>query len=174
MDGGGPGIRDECGCADSPRHGAVRSEGRVNAVIGIGVNVNFDPSEHAEIAGLATSVYKESGRRGDRTAILREVLERMDGLYAEVKTGTRLTERWAAEMETLGRHVTVRWKDQVISGVAESVDDGGSLILRQGDGSGCDGVGRRGDLADVRGAGRASGRDKKVQLSHFVLFGPDS
>ena len=134
-DGGGPGIRDECGCADSPRHGAVRSEGRVNAVIGIGVNVNFDPSEHAGIADLATSVFKETGRRGDRTSILREVLERMDGLYAEVKAGARLTERWAAEMETLGRHVTVRWKEQVLSGVAESVDDGGSLILRQEDGT---------------------------------------
>ena len=114
---------------------SARLDGRVNAVIGIGVNVNFDPSEHEEIADLATSVYKETGRRADRTSILREVLERMDGLYAEVKAGARLTERWAAEMETLGRHVTVRWKDQVLSGVAESVDDGGSLILRQDDGT---------------------------------------
>ena len=108
---------------------------RVNAVIGIGVNVNMDPSEHPEIADLATSVRKETGRRGDRTAVLREVLERMDGLYAEVKAGARLTERWAAEMETLGRQVTVRWKERVVTGVAESVDDGGSLVLRQGDGT---------------------------------------
>ncbi len=114
---------------------SARLDGFVNAVIGIGLNVNFDPSEHPEIAGLATSVRKETGRRWDRTAILREVLERMDGLYAEVKAGARLTEPWAAEMETLGRYVTVRWKDREISGVAESVDDDGSLILRQADGT---------------------------------------
>ncbi len=108
---------------------------RVNAVIGVGVNVNFDPSEHPEIARLATSVRKETGRPGDRTAILREALERMDGLYEEVRAGARLTERWASEMETLGRRVTVRWKERVIGGVAESVDDGGSLILRQADGA---------------------------------------
>ena len=114
---------------------SARLDGRVNAVIGIGVNVNFDPSEHPEIADLATSVRKETGRRGDRTAILREVLERMDGLYAEVKAGARLTERWAAEMETLGRHVTVRWKERETSGVAESVDDEGGLVLRRDDGT---------------------------------------
>ena len=133
-DGGGSGVMGDSGSEGTPIDAPWRPDGRVNAVIGIGVNVNMDPSEHPEIADLATSVYKETGSRADRTAILRDVLERMDGLYAEVKADARLTDRWAAEMETLGRTVTVRWQERVFSGVAESVDDGGNLILRQDDG----------------------------------------
>ena len=129
------GISGDVDAAGSPLIGHAGNGGRVNAVIGIGLNVNMDPSEHPEIAELATSVRKETGRRGDRTSILLNVLERMDGLYAEVQAGARLTDRWAAEMETLGRQVTVRWRERVFSGVAESVDDGGSLNLRQDDGT---------------------------------------
>ena len=114
---------------------ASRPDGRLFAVPGIGINVNFDPSEHPEIADLATSVYRETGQKADRTLILREVLEQMDELYAEVKAGASLTDRWAAEMETLGRQVTVRWKDQVLEGHARSVDDRGNLVLEQADGT---------------------------------------
>ena len=58
-----------------------------NAVVGIGVNVNFDPSEHPEVAALATSVFRETGVKADRTRILRLVLEHLDDLYREVKQG---------------------------------------------------------------------------------------
>ena len=106
-----------------------------HAVAGIGVNVNFDPSLYPEIASTATSILRETGRKADRTAVLRAVLESFDDLYRRVKSGRSLTAEWAAEMDTLGRTVQVRWQDRVLEGRAESVDDQGNLILAQPDGS---------------------------------------
>ena len=67
--------------------------------------------------------------------MLRLVLSRIDGWYARVRAGESLTSDWADTLETLGRHVELRWRDQVLEGLAESVDDQGNLILLQADGT---------------------------------------
>ncbi len=105
------------------------------AVVGVGLNVNFDPSRYPEIAATATSIYRETGKRTDRTLVLRTVLEHLDDLYGGVKNGLSLTADWAAMLDTLGRDVEVRWKDSVVKGRADSVDDQGSLVLTRPDGS---------------------------------------
>ncbi len=105
------------------------------AVVGIGINVNFDPSQFREIAATATSLRAETGEETDRTRLLQEVLEQFDDLYGAVRGGESLTDRWAAKLETLGQEVTVRWRDQVIKGQAQSVDDQGNLLLARPDGS---------------------------------------
>ena len=105
-----------------------------HAIVGIGVNVNFDPAEHPEIASTATSLYRETGQKTDRTGVLRLVLEHLDDLYSEVRSGKSLTDDWAAMLETLGRTVQVRWKERVIEGRAEAVDDQGNLVLVGADG----------------------------------------
>jgi biotin-(acetyl-CoA carboxylase) ligase len=46
-----------------------------------------------------------------------------------------LTTEWASKLDTLGKVVRVGWRDQVIEGTAETVDDQGNLILRKPDGS---------------------------------------
>ena len=106
-----------------------------HSLVGIGVNVNLDPSEHPEIAGLATSLRAATGRQFDRSEVLRLVLSRIDCWYARVRAGKSLTADWAATLETLGRQVELRWRDQVLEGLAESVDDQGNLILLQADGT---------------------------------------
>ena len=107
----------------------------VHAVVGIGLNVNLDPRSYSEIEAVATSILAETGRRFDRADALRSVLQHLDGYYAEIKAGHSLTQRWAERMETLGRLIQVRWKDDVIEGIADSVDDQGNLILKRPDGS---------------------------------------
>jgi biotin-(acetyl-CoA carboxylase) ligase len=67
--------------------------------------------------------------------VLKKVLQRLDDLYRAVKAGHSLTGEWAAQLETLGRNVQVRWLDQVVAGRAESVNEQGSLILTRVDGS---------------------------------------
>ena len=57
------------------------------AVVGIGVNVNFDPSRFPETASIATSIFKETGRMIDRTLVLRLVLTRFDDLYRSIRGG---------------------------------------------------------------------------------------
>ncbi len=106
-----------------------------HSLVGVGVNVNLDPSEHPEIAGIATSLRAAAGRPFDRGEALRLVLSKMDAWYARARAGESLTSHWAATLETLGRRVELRWRDQVLEGLAESVDDQGNLILLQADGS---------------------------------------
>ncbi|MYA61623.1 MAG: biotin--[acetyl-CoA-carboxylase] ligase [Dehalococcoidia bacterium] len=102
-----------------------------HALVGIGVNVNLDVSEHPEIADTATSLRSEAGREFDRSEALHSVLKNLDTWYARVRSGESLTEDWAATLETLGKRVELRWRDQVLTGLAESVDDQGNLTLLQ-------------------------------------------
>lgn len=105
------------------------------AVVGIGVNVNFDPSQYPEIASTATSIFRETGRKASRTRVLQRTLERFDDLYRVVKGGGSLTKEWASQLDTLGRTVQVRWQEQVLEGRAEGVDEQGNLILSRSDGT---------------------------------------
>lgn len=114
---------------------AIEGEHVHHAIVGIGVNVNFDPSQHPEIAAMATSIFQETGCKADRTEVLQCLLERFDDLYCAVRGGDSLTKDWAALLETLGRTVQVRWQEQLVEGKAETVDDQGNLILRRADGS---------------------------------------
>ena len=106
-----------------------------HAVVGIGVNVNFDPSQFPEIASIATSILRETGERADRTTVLHLVLEELDDLYRDVKGGRSLTKDWASVLDTLGRDIQVRWGERVEEGRAESVDEGGNLLLVKADGT---------------------------------------
>ncbi len=105
------------------------------AVVGIGVNVNLDRSRLAEIAPPATSLSRELGRDVDRTEVLLRVLIHLDDLYSAVRAGENLTEQWAERIDTLGRDVKVQWRDRLLEGRAESVDDQGSLVLARPDGT---------------------------------------
>ena len=106
-----------------------------HAAVGIGLNVNLDPSQFPEIAATATSLRREAGRRLDRATVLLAVLERLDTLYAQIRRGESLTERWSAGLDTLGRVVQVRWGDRLLKGRATAVDEQGNLLLAQPDGS---------------------------------------
>ena len=105
-----------------------------HALVGIGINVNLDVSKHPEIADIATSLRSEAGREFDRSDALRATLANLDIWYARVKAGESLTRKWAATLETLGKRVEFRWRDQIIVGLAESVDDQGNLTILQPDG----------------------------------------
>ncbi len=114
---------------------SVAGGGTVFAVVGIGLNVNLDPSAFPEIEEVATSLFRETGTLLDRTTVLLALLERLDSLYGSVKRGRSLTDEWAGQLETLGRSVRVRWGDRLLEGRASGVDGDGNLLLAQPDGS---------------------------------------
>ena len=114
---------------------SIESEDAVCAIIGIGVNVNFDPSLYAEIADISTSLYRETGQRRNRTPVLRTLLEHFDEAYAAVRAGKSLTAEWSAMLDTLGSSISLRSQHETIKGIAESVDEQGNLLVRQADGS---------------------------------------
>jgi BirA family transcriptional regulator, biotin operon repressor / biotin---[acetyl-CoA-carboxylase] ligase len=104
-------------------------------VIGMGVNVNWRPSglvDGRDLAQVATSLAAAAGQAIDRAALLRALLTRLDARYAMLRQGRReeLFTAWRARLATLGQMVRVRLPIGEISGIAESVDLAGALLLR--------------------------------------------
>lgn len=108
-------------------------------VVGVGLNVNFDPALYPEIAATATSLQAELGREVSRLGLLRTFLEELEAGYRYLAPAAgghdRLWEEWKGRLDTLGRQVTVTEGDRRVSGLAEDVLPDGSLVLRRDDGS---------------------------------------
>lgn len=105
------------------------------AVIGIGINVNFDPAAYPEIASTATSLSCELGRQVSQLEVLLALLREIEELYLALRSGQPVHEEWQRRLETLGRTVQVISGDHVEEGYAESVDSDGALLLRRKDGN---------------------------------------
>ncbi len=104
------------------------------ALVGVGVNVNFEIDKASEIAGIATSLMRELGRETSREELLAVLLNRFEALYEDAAQGGQVLEEWRSRLDTLGRHVKVTFRDHVQEGLAEDVDADGNLILALPDG----------------------------------------
>lgn len=100
------------------------------AVIGIGINVNFDPNSYPEIAYSATSISNELGREFSELKILLHLLYEIETYYTSLLKGHPIHEEWQSRLETLGKHVRVKTEKDILEGLAESVDADGALLLR--------------------------------------------
>jgi BirA family biotin operon repressor/biotin-[acetyl-CoA-carboxylase] ligase len=110
-------------------------------IVGMGLNVNFDPHGVDGIPPDATSILVQLGRSQPRTALLRAILAEMEPRYREILRGGSLREEWARALETLGRQVRVTLageepplREGGLTGTAESVEETGALVLRMQDG----------------------------------------
>ena len=72
------------------------------AIVGMGVNVNFDPGDYPEIRDIATSLMRELGHPFPRLDLLTAVLEEMESLYVGIRNGDSVRERWASLLDTVG------------------------------------------------------------------------
>ena len=116
------------------------------AIAGIGVNVNHSAFPD-ELAGEATSVRIETGRKWGPTAVLIALLAAVDTFAAEdQETILRLFTH--ASSYAAGRRVTVAQAGGVVKGVTAGLDRSGFLIVRQDDGT---------DTLVVAGGVRAAG-----------------
>lgn len=103
------------------------------AVVGIGLNVNFEVRTVPEIPETATSVSLELGREFSRQDLLLTLLEELEIAYLTLKAGSPIEQEWKARLETLGRRVWVTGLGPPQEGVAEDVDEYGRLLLRRAD-----------------------------------------
>ena len=109
-------------------------ENRATALVGTGINVNVDTRKIEEIADIATSLAAELGRQIEREPLLASYLLNFERLYTEALAGVSPRGRWREALVTLGRRVTATQSGGITEGVAEDVDDGGSLLVRTDDG----------------------------------------
>ena len=111
-------------------------EDKVNfAIIGIGINVNFNPLAFPEIAEIATSLSHELGAEISKAELIGTLLCELEQLYLEAQDGKPVYREWKENMETVGRWIQVKTGEIVEQGKAETVTEKGNLILRLADGS---------------------------------------
>ncbi|HET9319714.1 MAG TPA: biotin--[acetyl-CoA-carboxylase] ligase, partial [Bryobacteraceae bacterium] len=110
------------------------------AIVGAGINVNYDPSHESEISAIATSVMKETGTAQERELVLAETLNAFEDWYEAPVAAVQGA--WRSRLTTLGQQVRVSFPSRVEEGLttveeglAEDVTAHGSLVLRRADGS---------------------------------------
>ena len=104
------------------------------AVLGIGVNVALDAEALGELSATATSLNAATAREVPREGLLRRLLQELDGLYLALRKGESPIEDWQGLLDTLGCRITASAGKESPTGMAESVDDLGNLLLRLDDG----------------------------------------
>ncbi len=109
-------------------------------VLGIGLNVNGTLADDPLLGSSATTLADAAGHPLSREMVFVELLQRFDLRYADLSMGgsaarEALHTAWRGRLVTLGRRVTVTQGDASVSGIAEAVDAGGSLLLRRDDGT---------------------------------------
>jgi len=104
------------------------------AIIGIGINVNLSVADYPEIQATGTSLVEELKQPVDRVLLLQRLFCEMEDLYLTSLTGKTLFPRWREALATLGQPVRARSGDEVYEGIAEGVQEDGSLLLRLADG----------------------------------------
>jgi BirA family biotin operon repressor/biotin-[acetyl-CoA-carboxylase] ligase len=99
--------------------------------IGVGLNVNNDPSQ---VQAAATSIKEILGRKVSRKDILFRYL---DAFEKEMRAAAfdHVVRDWKRYAATLNRDVRVVTNKEVVTGRAIDVDDTGALVLRCADGS---------------------------------------
>ena len=100
------------------------------AVIGIGINVNWLPAEMPpEIVGTSTSLLAVVGARVDRVLLLARVLDALNGELQALERGQAPLVRLRASSWLDGRQVDVDTGEATISGRAAGIADDGSLLV---------------------------------------------
>lgn len=105
----------------------------ISAIVGIGINVNVDIDTYpADVQEVATSVKNETGMSYSREVVISKILNEIDYWYKILNgmgKGILLLE-WQKLTSTLGREVKVTVGKETFTGLAESIDSEGMLILR--------------------------------------------
>lgn len=101
------------------------------AVVGIGINVNFDPGQMFEISAVATSLRAACGRPVSRLLLLQRLIIHLDALYCRLRDDgfPELTDLWRQSSCILGRPVTVTGDAVALSGIARDFTADGHLLL---------------------------------------------
>jgi BirA family biotin operon repressor/biotin-[acetyl-CoA-carboxylase] ligase len=104
-------------------------------IVGIGINVNVKAEILPTLDPNATSILAETGQTVDRAALLAALLAGVERRYKALQAGESPYQEWVSQLATLGKRVKAAVSGETLTGVAESVDQDGALLLRTPDGT---------------------------------------
>jgi BirA family biotin operon repressor/biotin-[acetyl-CoA-carboxylase] ligase len=105
-------------------------------VVGVGLNVNFDPSIYPEIKDTATSLKEVLGKDVSRIELLQSILREIEEGCNSLEEGraSQIRNEWSTYSLITGKPVRITSFGTIEEGIAESVDKDGCLVLRDGEG----------------------------------------
>ena len=106
--------------------------------LGIGVNVNMSLDMLPEsVSTLATSLIIEKGQPVNRIELLGIILSKLEYWYKTLLSNEKkaLLKEWLHLDSTIGKEISVKIQDRVVSGTAEGISEEGELILRLSSGN---------------------------------------
>lgn len=108
-----------------------------HVVLGIGVDVNMGlDALPAEIRAITTTLAAETGKRVDRTPLLRQLLIDLERWYQVfLRNDAVVLKEWETLNMTIGNRVAVSGLVEMLEGRAERIDSDGRLIIKLDDGS---------------------------------------
>jgi BirA family biotin operon repressor/biotin-[acetyl-CoA-carboxylase] ligase len=104
------------------------------SIVGTGINTNLNVAAHPEIAPTAASL-KNPTEKDLRIKIIRSLLTEFERLYLKLPQGRSIFKAWCSRLVTLGKKVRATTGTQIIEGLADSVDESGTLSIRRPDGT---------------------------------------
>jgi BirA family biotin operon repressor/biotin-[acetyl-CoA-carboxylase] ligase len=136
---------------------AIRGQELAEAVIGMGINVNWPAAEMpAELQGRATSLCDLAGGPIDRVELLRRLLDALAAELQGLQRGASPVERLARVSALDGRQILVDTGDGRVEGIAAGVSADGQLILAGAAGATTIAVGEVVSVRDAERVGAGS------------------
>jgi BirA family biotin operon repressor/biotin-[acetyl-CoA-carboxylase] ligase len=113
----------------------VKGKKAAFSIAGIGINTGLNVGDYSEIANTAASIKSDSDIDDLRIKIIQSLLTEFDRLYLKLPDGRPIYKAWRDRLVTLGKQVRATTGSQTITGIAESVEESGALVIRQSDGT---------------------------------------
>ena len=102
-------------------------------VLGIGVNLNQSPTDFPkEIRAVATSLFRQSGRKIHRGRFFQKLLFRLEETYQWVaeRRYSKVLSEWRKRSVTLGQQAKITQGQHVFFGQVLDLDEKGALLVR--------------------------------------------
>ena len=108
-----------------------------SVILGIGVNLNQATRDFPrELRGIATSLYRYSGRKVDRARFLQTLLRHLEETYHWVteRHFSKVLVEWRKRAVTLEQQVKITQAHHVFFGQVTGIDEKGALLVRNDSG----------------------------------------
>jgi BirA family biotin operon repressor/biotin-[acetyl-CoA-carboxylase] ligase len=115
---------------------SLREKAVEYVILGLGLNVNWNPQEDESVLYPATSIFAETGIRASRSDLLIEILKLYETYYSKVLAGQidDVYKRWNELSLIKGKEVKIHSGKETIHGNVLRIDQSGALVIINDDG----------------------------------------